>query len=75
MPYSSMLFFDDENRNIEAVSNMGVSCVLVRNGVNLGALREGLRKYSENLASKERNRQKWLKFSQSPSSKTDGERK
>lgn len=75
VPYSSMLFFDDENRNIEAVSNMGVSCVLVRNGVNLGALREGLRKYSENLASKERNRQKWLKFSQSPSSKTDGERK
>lgn len=47
---------------------MGVTSVLVRNGVNLGALREGLRKYSENLASKERNRQKWLKFSQKPSS-------
>ncbi|KAI5661331.1 hypothetical protein M9H77_20654 [Catharanthus roseus] len=68
VPYNSMLFFDDENRNIEAVSKMGVTSVLVRNGVNLGALREGLRKYSENLASKERNRQKWLKFSQKPSS-------
>lgn len=56
------------------VSNMGATSVLVRNGVNLGALREGLRKYSENLATKEKNRQKWLKFSKSPNS-TDSEKK
>lgn len=53
---------------------MGATSVLVRNGVNLGALREGLRKYSENLAAKEKNRQKWLKFSKSPNS-TDSEKK
>uniref|UniRef100_A0A803PDW2 Hyaluronan/mRNA-binding protein domain-containing protein n=1 Tax=Cannabis sativa TaxID=3483 RepID=A0A803PDW2_CANSA len=40
VPFSSMLFFDDEDRNIRAVSKMGVTCILVENGVNLGALRQ-----------------------------------
>ncbi|KAG6406754.1 hypothetical protein SASPL_134363 [Salvia splendens] len=48
IPYAEMLFFDDEDRNIDAVSNMGVTSILVGNGVNLGALRQGLSKYSQN---------------------------
>uniref|UniRef100_A0A5B7B8T2 Putative magnesium-dependent phosphatase 1 n=1 Tax=Davidia involucrata TaxID=16924 RepID=A0A5B7B8T2_DAVIN len=48
VPYNSMLFFDDEDRNIEAVSKMGVTSILVGNGVNLGALRQGLTEFSQN---------------------------
>ena len=47
---------------------MGVTSILVRNGVNLAALREGLSKFSQNLAKIDRNKQKWLKFSQKPGS-------
>lgn len=47
VPYSSMLFFDDEDRNIEAVSKMGATSVLVGNGVTLGALRQGLKNFSQ----------------------------
>ncbi|CAL5358272.1 unnamed protein product [Camellia sinensis] len=47
VPYNSMLFFDDEDRNIEAVSKMGVTSILVEDGVNLEALREGLMKFSQ----------------------------
>ncbi|GMN58385.1 hypothetical protein TIFTF001_027487 [Ficus carica] len=61
IPYSSMLFFDDENRNIQAVSKMGVTSILVGNGVNLGALRQGLIEYSKNLNTIEKNKQRWLK--------------
>ncbi|KAK4563770.1 hypothetical protein RGQ29_006051 [Quercus rubra] len=68
VPFNSMLFFDDENRNIQAVSKMGVTSILVGNGVNLGALREGLTKFSENWNMVEKNKQKWKKFSQNPES-------
>uniref|UniRef100_A0A7C8YVB5 Acid phosphatase n=1 Tax=Opuntia streptacantha TaxID=393608 RepID=A0A7C8YVB5_OPUST len=47
VPFHSMLFFDDEYRNIEAVSKMGVTCVWVDRGVTLEALREGLAKFSQ----------------------------
>ncbi|KAF3777725.1 Magnesium-dependent phosphatase 1 [Nymphaea thermarum] len=50
MLYNSMLFFDDEYRNIETVSNMGVTSIYVDNGVNLGALRTGLTKFASNAA-------------------------
>lgn len=43
------------------VTKMGVTSILVGNGVNLGALREGLTKFSKNLESIEKNKQKWLK--------------
>ncbi|KAH7520450.1 uncharacterized protein LOC107425127 [Ziziphus jujuba] len=46
VPFTSMLFFDDEDRNIEAVSNMGVTSILVDDGVNLDALRQGLAEFS-----------------------------
>ncbi|XP_047338053.1 magnesium-dependent phosphatase 1 [Impatiens glandulifera] len=48
IPYKSMLFFDDEDRNIEAVSKMGVTSILVGDGVNLGAFRQGLAEFSQN---------------------------
>ncbi|KAL8541806.1 hypothetical protein ACS0TY_002888 [Phlomoides rotata] len=48
IPYTEMLFFDDEDRNIDAVSNMGTTSILVGNGVNLGALRQGLSEFSQN---------------------------
>ncbi|KAK7252438.1 hypothetical protein RIF29_36371 [Crotalaria pallida] len=51
IPYSSMLFFDDEDRNIEAVSKMGATSILVGNGVNLEALRKGLSEFSQNSGS------------------------
>lgn len=48
---------------------MGVTSILVGNGVNLGALREGLTKFSENWNTVEKNKQKWCtKFSQNPES-------
>ncbi|XP_021943147.1 magnesium-dependent phosphatase 1 [Folsomia candida] len=42
VPYSSMLFFDDEDRNIHDVSNLGVKCVLVQHGMNMKLLHEAL---------------------------------
>lgn len=41
---------------------MGVTSVLVGNGLNLGALREGLNKFSQNLKKMEKNKQQWSKF-------------
>ncbi|CAL8164359.1 unnamed protein product [Prunus armeniaca] len=54
LPFSSMLFFDDEDRNIQTVSKMGVTSILVGNGVNLGALRQGLLEFSRKSASSSR---------------------
>ncbi|KAJ4716789.1 Magnesium-dependent phosphatase 1 [Melia azedarach] len=69
VPFNSMLFFDDEDRNIKAVSKMGVASTLVGNGVNLGALRQGLTNFSQNWNTSEKNKQKWVsKFSQKPNS-------
>ncbi|KAF5733366.1 putative Magnesium-dependent phosphatase [Tripterygium wilfordii] len=73
VPFKSMLFFDDEDRNIRAVSKMGVTSILVGNGVNLGALREGLTKFSQNVNTSEKNKQKGLKFSQKSNSSEDKE--
>ncbi|XP_059647992.1 uncharacterized protein LOC132294230 [Cornus florida] len=58
MPFNSMLFFDDEDRNIESVSKMGVTSILVGNGVNLGAFRQGLTEFSQNSGLSGRNRKK-----------------
>ncbi|KAK3000388.1 hypothetical protein RJ639_021966 [Escallonia herrerae] len=56
VPYKAMLFFDDEDRNIEAVTKMGVTSILVGDGVNLGAFRQGLVEFSRNFASSENKR-------------------
>lgn len=43
---------------------MGVTSILVNNGVNLGALRQGLTKFSQNWNTSEKNKQRWqTKFS------------
>lgn len=64
VPFNSMLFFDDENRNIESISKMGATSILVGNGVNLGALRQGLTEFNENWNTSQKNKQRWItKFS------------
>ncbi|KAG4948315.1 hypothetical protein JHK86_041554 [Glycine max] len=61
VPFNSMLFLDDENMNIQAVSKMGgVTSILVGDGVNLGSLREGLTQSSRNWNASQKNKQKWL---------------
>ncbi|KQK13328.2 magnesium-dependent phosphatase 1 isoform X1 [Brachypodium distachyon] len=50
VPYKSMLFFDDEDRNIESVSKMGVTSVLVENGLNLDMFKLGLSNFASNVA-------------------------
>ncbi|KAM5555186.1 hypothetical protein ABKV19_023200 [Rosa sericea] len=54
VPFTSMPFFDDEDRNIHAVSKMGVTSILVGNGVNLKALSQGLSEFSRKSASSSR---------------------
>ncbi|GFQ08355.1 magnesium-dependent phosphatase 1 [Phtheirospermum japonicum] len=68
VPYNEMLFFDDENRNIEAVSKMGVTSILVGDGVDLGALKRGFSKFLQNRSSLEKNKQRWQNFSQKSTS-------
>ncbi|CAI9111448.1 OLC1v1011670C1 [Oldenlandia corymbosa var. corymbosa] len=58
IPFESMLFFDDEDRNIEAVSKMGVTSVLVYDGVTLEALRQGLSDFSQVSSSNGRKKTK-----------------
>lgn len=41
-----MLFFDDENRNIVDLRNHGVTSILVRSGVTLKVIENGLREYA-----------------------------
>ncbi|PKA46336.1 hypothetical protein AXF42_Ash020860 [Apostasia shenzhenica] len=55
VPFESMLFFDDEYRNIDSVSRMGVTSILVDNGVNLRELRIGLEKFAEKSKQQENN--------------------
>ena len=42
IPYSEMVFFDDEYRNIEEVSQLGVQAVFVKNGINKRMVRKYL---------------------------------
>ncbi|CAL1370406.1 unnamed protein product [Linum trigynum] len=74
VPFNSMLFFDDEDRNINTVSKMGVTSILVGNGVNLGALKEGLTRFSQNTNAVEKNKQRWKKFSQKPNATSSKEK-
>ncbi|KHG21641.1 Magnesium-dependent phosphatase 1 [Gossypium arboreum] len=61
IPFNSMLFFDDEDWNIEAVrmaSKMGVTSIYVDNGVNLRELRRGLTQFTENQNASDKNQRK-----------------
>ncbi|XP_010518234.1 PREDICTED: magnesium-dependent phosphatase 1 isoform X1 [Camelina sativa] len=69
VPFTAMLFFDDEDRNIKSVSKMGVTSILVGNGVTLGAFRQGLTIFTQNQNSVEKNKQVWPdKYSGKPAS-------
>ncbi|WRX10091.1 Magnesium-dependent phosphatase-1 [Theobroma cacao] len=64
VPFSSMLFFDDEDRNIEAVSKMGVTSIYVGNGVNFRALRQGLSEFLQKSEPSSGSRQMYCLFSE-----------
>ncbi|KAL9976158.1 hypothetical protein ACROYT_G013417 [Oculina patagonica] len=55
IPYSNMLFFDDEERNTREISRLGVTCVLVRRGMKHSVLQTGLELFAARL--KKNNRQ------------------
>lgn len=40
IPFSEMVFFDDEYRNIDAVGRLGVEAVFVRNGINMDMIQK-----------------------------------
>ncbi len=42
IPFEEMLFFDDEMRNIEEVSSLGVKSVLVNEGISMEILKESI---------------------------------
>ncbi|KAJ1570150.1 Magnesium-dependent phosphatase 1 [Nowakowskiella sp. JEL0078] len=46
--YTSMLFFDDEERNIRSVSKLGVSCCLVTNRLDMATFKRGIDLYNAN---------------------------
>lgn len=41
-----MIFFDDEQRNIRDLTELGVLSILVKNGVNNNVIKEGLDKFA-----------------------------
>lgn len=47
VPYTEMLFFDDEEPNIWTIKKLGVTCILVEgNGVSLESAQKGLQNFS-----------------------------
>lgn len=42
-----MLFFDDEHRNIVDLQHLGVVSILVRNGMTMQVLMNGLKEFSD----------------------------
>ncbi|QEF99150.1 Acid Phosphatase [Stieleria maiorica] len=49
--FESMLFFDDEMRNIREVSQLGVTSVMVDDGLTLEVFDHGLRQFAANASS------------------------
>ncbi|KAM5239760.1 uncharacterized protein RBU33_026018 isoform 2-T3 [Hipposideros larvatus] len=47
VPFCQMIFFDDETRNIVDVSKLGVTCILVQNGMSLQTLTQGLESFAK----------------------------
>ncbi|XP_033044383.1 magnesium-dependent phosphatase 1 isoform X1 [Trachypithecus francoisi] len=47
IPFSQMIFFDDERRNIVDVSKLGVTCIHIQNGMNLQILSQGLETFAK----------------------------
>ncbi|XP_051051629.1 magnesium-dependent phosphatase 1 isoform X2 [Phodopus roborovskii] len=47
VPFSQMVFFDDEKRNIIDVGKLGVTCIHVQNGMSLQTLTQGLETFAK----------------------------
>ncbi|XP_021099517.1 magnesium-dependent phosphatase 1-like [Heterocephalus glaber] len=47
VPFSQMIFFDDEKRNIVDVSKLGVTCIHIQNGMSLHTLTQGLETFAK----------------------------
>ncbi|XP_044521148.1 magnesium-dependent phosphatase 1-like [Gracilinanus agilis] len=47
IPYSEMIFFDDEKRNIIDVSKLGVTCIHVQSEMSLHTLTKGLETFAK----------------------------
>ncbi|XP_004421240.1 PREDICTED: magnesium-dependent phosphatase 1 isoform X2 [Ceratotherium simum simum] len=47
VPFSQMIFFDDEKRNIVDVGKLGVTCIHIRNGMSLQTLTQGLETFAK----------------------------
>lgn len=47
VPFSQMVFFDDENRNIIDVGRLGVTCIHIRDGMSLQTLTQGLETFAK----------------------------
>ncbi|KAM6181512.1 uncharacterized protein O8D03_021865 isoform 1-T1 [Erethizon dorsatum] len=47
VPFSQMIFFDDEKRNIVDVATLGVTCVHIQNGMSLHTLTQGLEMFAK----------------------------
>uniref|UniRef100_V9LFF5 Magnesium-dependent phosphatase 1 n=1 Tax=Callorhinchus milii TaxID=7868 RepID=V9LFF5_CALMI len=50
--YQHMIFFDDEQRNITDVSQLGVTCILVPNGMTQKILEDGMRRFAQDQKSR-----------------------
>ena len=50
VPFSQMLFFDDDPANIRDVSSLGVTCVLTPKGVTRECFDQGMRAYQKKAA-------------------------
>ncbi|KAL1780770.1 magnesium-dependent phosphatase 1 [Sigmodon hispidus] len=50
VPFSQMIFFDDEKRNIIDVGKLGVTCIHIQNGINLQTLTQGLETFAKTQA-------------------------
>lgn len=46
VPFKDMLFFDDEYRNIEDISKLGVTCIFAKDGMSMQVLEEGFQKFA-----------------------------
>ncbi|XP_051948070.1 magnesium-dependent phosphatase 1-like [Xyrauchen texanus] len=47
VPFSDMMFFDDEDRNILEVGKLGVHCVLVRDAITCDLVNKALEEFSK----------------------------
>ncbi|XP_051518737.1 magnesium-dependent phosphatase 1-like [Myxocyprinus asiaticus] len=47
VPFSDMMFFDDEDRNILEVGELGVHCVLVRDAITCDLVNKALEEFSK----------------------------